>query len=227
MESDLIQVFLKLYKRNRMIKVMICDDHQLVVDGIKLMLASHKSISVIAKANNGQEAIDYIEDHQIDILLLDINMPILNGLETCKYLQKHHPQIHVIGLSMVGDIDLIQSMINYGAKGYLLKNSGQDEVIQTILDVQDGKQVFDSSILTQILNKDKMKKRQSVIPKLSRREKEVLQLIVDEHTTSEIAEALFISFGTVESHRRNIIGKLGVRNTAGLVRAAFEYGLLK
>lgn len=210
-----------------MIQVMICDDHQLVVDGIKLMLASHQQISVTAKANNGQEAIDYITDHKIDVLLLDINMPVLNGLETCKYLQKHHPEINVIGLSMVGDIDLIQSMISYGAKGYLLKNSGQDEVVQTILEVYEGKQVFDNEILTQILNKGKTKKRQSILPKLSRREKEVLQLIVDEYTTSEIAEALFISFGTVESHRRNIIGKLGVRNTAGLVRAAFEYGLLK
>jgi DNA-binding NarL/FixJ family response regulator len=211
-----------------MIYVMVCDDHQLVVDGIKLMLSNHDEIAVIASASNGQEAIDYIKDNKVDVLLLDINMPIKNGLETCKYLQSNHPDIKVIGLSMVSDVELIQSMIGYGARGYLLKNSGQDEVIETILDVNNGKQVFDPSILSDLLNR-KVKKHETkpAFPKLSRREKEVLQLIVDEHTTSEIAESLFISFGTVESHRRNIISKLGVRNTAGLVRMAFELGLLE
>ena len=211
-----------------MIYVMICDDHQLMQDGIELMLDAHEQIALIAKCSNGQEAIDYISENKIDVVLLDINMPVMNGIETCKHLQKHHPDVKVVGLSMVSDVELIQAMINLGAKGYLLKNSGQDEVIQTILDVHSGKEVFDTRILSDILhNKKNAKTNTSFVPHLSRREKEVLSLIVDEFTTKEIAEKLFISFGTVETHRRNMISKLGVRNTAGLVRAVYEYDLLK
>jgi len=203
-----------------MIKLLICDDHQLMIDGIKLMISDEKDMQCVGQALNGQEALDFIEMNQVDVLIIDINMPVLNGLDTCKILSKKHPEIKIIGLSMLTDIELVQNIIKYGAKGYLLKNSGQQEILDTIREVYSGKTSFDSQLLTEILNL-------KAIPKLSRREKEILALIVEEHTTTEISEKLFISFGTVETHRRNIITKLGVRNTAGMVRVALEFNLLE
>jgi len=118
--------------------------------------------------------------------------------------------------------------MKYGANGYLLKNSGQQEILHAIKEVHAGRNHFDQEIINMMLNPNNHKqvKDESMHPSLSRREKEILQLIIDEHTTAEIAEKLFISFGTVESHRRNMISKLGVRNTAGLVSAAYKYDLL-
>jgi DNA-binding NarL/FixJ family response regulator len=133
-------------------------------------------------------------------------------------------------LSMLNDSHIIKHLIENGIKAYLLKNAGQEEIIQTILKVNDGGTSFDNDLLLEILElkkKRKKKKENSLFPKLSRREKEILELILAEHTTSEIAQKLFISFGTVETHRRNMLNKLGLRNTAGLVRTAIEFDLLK
>jgi len=213
-----------------MINILICDDHQLMIDGIKLMLSEEIDLKCIGQALNGQEALDFIKENHVDVLILDINMPVLNGLETCKIVAKKYPHVKVVGLSMLNDIELVQKIIKNGAMGYLLKNSGQDEILQTIRDVYQGKTSFDPKLLNQLIllqSKQVQKVKTSLFPKLSRREKEILSLIIEENTTSEISEMLHISFGTVETHRRNIIIKLGVRNMAGMVRVALEYNLLE
>ena len=212
-----------------MIKILVVDDHKLMIDGIKLMISDEEHMEVVGAAYNGQQALSFLKENEVDVVLLDINMPIMNGVEANKVISNEFPGVKVIGLSMLKDIELIKTLINHGAKGYLLKNSGKEEVINTIQEVNDGKMSFDPTLLNEILfyqEKQKKKEKNNLLPKLSRREKEILQLIIDEHTTAEIANKLFISFGTVETHRRNIINKLGVRNTAGLVRVAMEYGLL-
>ena len=213
-----------------MIKIIICDDHQLMIDGIKLMLSEDEEMQCVGEALNGQQAIDIIVNNgDVDIVMMDINMPVLNGLEACKIISKQHPEVKVIGLSMLKDIQLIKTMVQHGAKGYLLKNSGQEDVLRTIHDVYEGRMSFDPKLLADLFNYDKKalkKSSTSLFPKLSRREKEILKLVMDEHTTAEIAKMLFISTGTVETHRKNINTKLGVRNTAGLVRVAMEYNLL-
>ena len=213
-----------------MIKIIICDDHQLMIDGIKLILSEDEEMQCVGEALNGQQAIDIIANKgEVDIIIMDINMPILNGLEACKIISKEHPEVKVIGLSMLKDIQLIKSMVQYGAKGYLLKNSGQEEVLKTIHEVYEGRMSFDQNLIADLLKYDKKARKKSstsLFPKLSRREKEILKLVMDEHTTSEIAKMLFISSGTVETHRKNINTKLGVRNTAGLVRVAMEYNIL-
>jgi DNA-binding NarL/FixJ family response regulator len=128
---------------------------------------------------------------------------------------------------MLSDIKLIKKLIKIGANGYLLKNSGQQEIITAINDVMADRTHFDQRIMEMLLKSgNETKTKSNYLPSLSRREKEILGLIIKEHTTNEIAEKLFISSGTVESHRRNMISKLGVRNTAGLVSVAYEYGLL-
>lgn len=212
-----------------MIKLLITDDHQLVIDGIRLILDSQPDISIIGEAHNGQEAIDFVKENEVDIILLDLNMPEVNGIDACKAIKKLKPDVKVIILSMISETRMVQNLMKYGASGYLLKNSGQEEIITAIRTVHNGKNHFDQEVIDMLLNPSQQKavKNECLHPSLSRREKEILQLIIDEHTTAEIAAKLFISFGTVESHRRNMISKLGVRNTAGLVSAAYKYDILE
>lgn len=210
------------------INTLIVDDHQLVLDGIKLMLQGHEEITVIAEAHNGQEAIDYVAAHEVDVVLMDLNMPEVNGIDACKAIKENKPEIKVMILSMISEHKMIKSVMKTGANGYMLKNSGQDEIIEAILKVNAGENHFDDRIIDIMMDPKNTAqvKSESLHPSLSRREKEILKLIVEEHTTAEIAKELFVSFGTVESHRRNMISKLGVRNTAGLVSAAYKYDLL-
>lgn len=213
-----------------MIKLLLCDDHPLVIEGLKLILKGDARFHIQGEVHNGQEALDFLSQNEIDILLMDINMPVLNGLETAKIIKTDYPDLKVIMLSMLNDSHIIKHLIEQGIKAYLLKNAGQEEIISTILKVNDGGTSFDNELLMEILEMKKSrarKKETSLFPKLSRREKEILTLIVEEHTTSEIAGKLFISFGTVETHRRNMLNKLGLRNTAGLVRMAIEFDLLE
>ncbi len=213
-----------------MIKLLLCDDHPLVIEGIKLVLSDDDRFEIAGEVNNGQEVLDFLPSNEIDILIMDINMPVLNGLETIKILKNDYPDLKVVMLSMLNDSHIIKHLIENGAKAYMMKNAGQEEIVSTLLKVHEGGTSFDSKILMEILElkkSRKKKKENSLFPRLSRREKEILKLIVDEYTTAEISKELFISFGTVETHRRNMLNKLGLRNTAGLVRTAIEFGLLE
>lgn len=207
------------------IHILICDDHQLLIDGIRMMLEGESDLQYIGHALNGQEALDMIEFHTVDIALMDINMPVLNGIEATKIICKRFPDTAVIGLSMLNDLEMIRLMANSGAKGYLLKNSPREEVIKAIRVVASGEKYFDQKVF--LNNAFTVRKPiNSMFPKLTKREKQVLGLIINEYTSQEIADKLFIGLGTVDTHRRNMISKLGVKNTAGLVRVAVEYNLV-
>lgn len=209
------------------IKILLADDHKLVLEGLKLMIHSFDHLEVIKEVYNGQEVINFLKSNSADVILLDLNMPILNGIDTTKQIKDNNPNQKIIILSMLSDIKLIKKLIKIGADGYLLKNSGQQEIINAINDVMADRTHYDQRIMEMILKSGSQSKpKTNYLPSLSRREKEILGLIIKEHTTNEIAEKLFISPGTVESHRRNMISKLGVRNTAGLVSMSYEYGLL-
>tara|TARA_R110002124_G_scaffold131910_2_gene294391 strand:- start:24413 stop:25057 length:645 start_codon:yes stop_codon:yes gene_type:complete len=213
-----------------MIQVFIIDDHKMVIEGMQLLLQHENDIKVIGTALSGEEGLEAVANTDVDVILLDINMPGINGIDTCKELLKIKPQLKIIAISMHKESSLIKLMLSSGAKGYVLKNAGQDEVIEAIKTVHDGKMYLDATVNDIVVNSvasNSNNKLNSPFPSLSRREKEVLKLILDEHTTQEIAEKLFISFGTVETHRRNMLIKTGVRNTAGLVRTALEYELYK
>ena len=213
-----------------MIRLLIADDHQLVIDGIKLMLSSEADIDCVGEANDGQVALDLLQQLTIDLILLDINMPGMNGIEACKKIRQAYPEIKILVLSMLKEASLIKMVLKNGANGYLLKNAGKREVLQAIRAVKAGQKYYSpevADIVMASLAGNTVKANKSPFPQLSRREKQVLQLIIDEFTTGEIAEKLGISFGTVETHRRNLLIKLGARNTAGLVRIGLEYGLLE
>ena len=212
-----------------MIKILIADDHRLVIDGLLLMLREAEDMQCVGEAADGREVIALLENIDADVLLLDINMPEMDGLECCRIVKERHPKLNVLVLSMMRELSLIKAMLKQGASGFLLKNAGQDEVLEAIRKVSEGKQAFSAEVLESLMNSFSNKPAKtpaSPFPTISRREKQILQLIVDERTTSEIAEELFISFGTVETHRRNLLLKLNARNTAGLVKSALEYDLL-
>lgn len=216
---------------NMIKKILIADDHQLVIDGIKLMLSTEKDLECVAEAHSGQEVLDYLKAQPVDMVILDINMPGMNGVETSRALQREYPGVKILALSMLKEASLIKLMLKNGAHGYVLKHAGKEEVILAIQKIFSGQHYYSEEvseiIMASLAGNQIKEKPQSPFPQLSRREKQVLRLIVDEFTTAEIAEKLFISFGTVETHRRNILIKLGARNTAGLVRTALEYGLLE
>ncbi len=213
-----------------MINVFIIDDHKMVIEGMQLLLKNEKNIKVVGNALGGEEGIEQVIKTNVDVVLLDINMPGINGIETCKKLLKNKPTLKIIAISMHKESSLIKLMLSNGAKGYVLKNAGQDEVIKAIETVQAGSIYLDDTVNNIVVNSvaaGSRKKMDSPFPTLSQREKEILNLILDECTTQEIAEKLFISFGTVETHRRNMLIKTGARNTAGLVRISLEYELHK
>ena len=215
-----------------MIKVCITDDHQLVLEGLKLLLSGHNGLEVVSTFKTGLQLLESISRENLpDVVFLDINMPELNGIETCKRLKKSNSEIKVIALSMLGESNMIKLMLKSGADGYLHKNAGKDEIISAVNEVMEGRRYLSNEIANIVLFDDVQafgnKIVNSPFPKLSDREKQILTMIVDEKTTHEISDALFISFGTVETHRRNIMIKLGVKNTAGLVRTVLEYHLIE
>ncbi len=211
-----------------MIKVYIIDDHKMVIEGISLLLSDCKEIKITGFALNGESALTDNKLTEADVVLMDVNMPGINGMELTKKLSESHPHIKIIAISTHKEASLIKMMIKNGASGYVVKNAGKDELVEAVRTVFEGKTYFDEHTHEILLNAalGNQTRKENPFPTLSAREKEVLALIMEEYTTQEIAEKLFISFGTVETHRRNMMSKLGVRNTAGLVKTALQYRLL-
>lgn len=210
-----------------MIRIAITDDHPIVIEGIRIMLKSDKEIVVSQSFSNITDM--FIElDENIQVLLLDINLPDGSGITACKDLLQKFPNLLIIALTNFEDATFIKQIMKNGAMGYLLKNTGKSELIEAIKTVLHGERYLQKNIREILLNESLGKTATSsfFIPKLTGREKEILALIIKEFTTEEIAEMIFISVKTVESHRSNLMQKLGVKNSAGLVRVAFEKGLV-
>jgi len=206
-----------------MIQVLIADDHQVLLDGLVAIVDKVDDISVVATANNGKDVLDLLSQHQVDVVMLDINMPILNGVETCKKINAKYPDIKVIAISMHKKQSFINRMIQHGAKGYILKDDTGDHIIAGIRAVVDGGRYFSPRISDIVLGGQKESK---TVLEISPREIEVLRLISEGMTNQEVANKLFLSPHTTESHRRNLLEKLGARNTADLVRLGLEKGYI-
>ncbi|MBK9108066.1 MAG: response regulator transcription factor [Saprospiraceae bacterium] len=214
-----------------MLHVAIADDHAMFVDGIESILRNEESIKLVDRCFDGQSVFVMLKKRKIDVLLLDINLPDISGIEVAKRLHTEHPNVKIIALSMYNEESIVSEMLKNGAQGYILKNTGREELILAIKTVSEGTTYFSKDVTETIMGsltkKPNTKKSYILQPKLSIREKQILALIVKEYTNPEIAERLFISLKTVETHRGNLISKLNVRNTAGLVRAALEFNLLE
>lgn len=205
------------------IKVLIADDHQLLIDGIKTVLKDVPSIQIAAEAHNGLEVLSLLKDIQIDIVLLDINMPQMDGLDCCRILTKSYPDVKVIVLSQFSEKRFVKRMIKYGASGYVLKDTSKDELITAIEKVYSGGTYFSDKLsISMLQNEISGSAYDPLFPKLTAREIDILKLICDGQSTQQIADHFCLSFHTVETHRANIILKSGVNNSAGLVKWAIE-----
>jgi DNA-binding NarL/FixJ family response regulator len=212
-----------------MIRLLVADDHQVLKDGIKAMLKENDEIEIMGEAGNGLEVLEILDKHPADVVLLDINMPVLDGIETCRKIKDLHPTIKVLALTMYDEGNLIAKMVKNGAMGYILKNTGKDKLIEAIKTIHEGRTYFSARVKDALITSmvtEKNTNSSSFMPSLTRREKEIIELIVNEYTTHEIADKLFISEKTVETHRKNLLQKLNARNTAGMVRIAIEKGLV-
>lgn len=209
-----------------MIPIAITEDHTIVIEGIKTMLKMNKEIEVLQSFENLKDTFENLNS-AVKVLLLDINLPDGNGINACKELLEKHPNLKIIALTNFEDTVFIKQIIKNGAMGYLLKNTDKKELTEAIKSVIEGKRYLPKKISDILLNDSiGINNSSYFIPKLTVREKEILNLIIQEFTTEEIAVKLFVSTKTVESHRSNLIQKLGVKNSAGLVRVAFEKGLV-
>lgn len=214
------------------IKVMIADDHQLFRRGLVAVLEELKGIKVINEAAHGKELLEKLVLEKPDIILMDIKMPILDGIETTKIIINKYPEIKVIMLTMHNEETFITHLVNLGVHGYLLKNTDIQEVERALHKVMEQGYYFNNQISDILLNGIIIERRKR--PKetenqlnFSKREFEVLQYICDGYTNSEIAEKLFLSTRTVEGYRFKLCEKVGVKNTAGLVRFAIKNGLVE
>ena len=202
------------------IKVFIVDDHYMVVEGIRSLLQNEKNIEWMGHAMNAESCLAFLRQQKPDVILMDISMPDKSGIELCKEVKETYPSVFVIGLSTFNQQSFIQKMIDNGASGYVLKNATQEELMEAITIVMKGK-IYLGEEAAQVLRKQEAN---GVI--LTRREKEVLELIAEGMTNIEIGQKLFISTTTVDTHRKNLLVKLTAKNTAELVKLAFLHKLI-
>lgn len=209
--------------------LLLVDDHQIIRDGIRFYFEEDKEYEIKDEAENGKEALDLLKNNTYDVVLTDINMPEMDGVELMGSIRKNHPDQKVLVLSMYNEAAFINKMIAHGANGYVLKKSTKSELVEAIEKVLEGQDHYSDEVYKTIIGNiagRKPKQRLSVETELSEREKEVLILITNEYSNQEIADKLFISIRTVETHKRNLLEKTGCKNIAGLVMYAVERNMV-
>jgi DNA-binding NarL/FixJ family response regulator len=209
------------------IPVAIVDDHAVVINGLMAMLSHNSEINVVYTTTRGTELLHYLAAQQPAVILMDIQMPEISGIDLCKQVYKTYPQIKLIAFSSFDDTHYIKQILRSGASGYLLKIADQHTIVTAIKQVLEGEEYIDESVKKLLIQESISGQRRSVfdIP-LTRREKEILKLIAEGLSNQEIADKLFISLRTVETHRFNLTQKLDVKNAAGLVKEAIKRGLV-
>jgi len=203
---------------------VIVDDHPIVISGIEGLLSGLNTIKIVEKFESGLSLLDYIEDNAVDLILMDIFLPVINGVDLCKTIKQKHPKIVIIGMSSQSERSLVMQFIQNGGNGYILKNASFDEFKDCIYKALDGEIVFSEevkTIISQPLSEDLER-----IPGLSRRERDIALLLSKGKSTQEIADDLFLSFLTVQTHRRNILQKYKMKNVAELIAFLLKNNML-
>lgn len=207
-----------------MIHVFIVDDHPVVIEGIHALVQQEKDIEWVGQAMNAQSCLGFFVNNTADVVLMDINLPDINGVELCAIMKEKYPGVMVLGLSTFNQGLYIKKMMENGASGYILKNASKVELLKAIRAVYEGNIYFSGEVGEAL--KAYQKSSKQVLPVLSRREREILVLIGEGYTNPQIAEKLFVSHFTIDSHRKNLLAKLNVKNTATLIRFAIEHQLI-
>lgn len=210
------------------INILLVDDHLLIRQGIKLLLKSSSNIKIVGECSNGIQALKYLEENtNPDVILMDINMPEMNGIEATRIISKKYPNTNVLALTMHSELENIVNMIDAGAKGYILKDNQASEIEIAIKTVADSKPYYSNEVSKVMINSLLINNTTSNSTELSDRELEILSLIVNGNSNGEIGNKLKISSRTVETHKRNILRKLNLRNTAEMIKYALENNMVK
>jgi DNA-binding NarL/FixJ family response regulator len=207
---------------NAAIRVFVVDDHPLVQEGMRSLLGNEKGIEICGYAMTAQSCLGFFAYNSADVILMDINLPDMNGIDLCKEIKTKYPGIMVLALSTFNQGSYVTKMIENGASGYVVKNADKKELLEAIYQVSKGK-TYLSFEAGQAMRKNN---ESAQIPVITRREKEILVLIAEGLTNPEIASKLFVSSSTVDSHRKNLLAKLNVKNTAALVKFAMDHQLI-
>jgi len=207
------------------IKIIIADDHAIFREGLVALLTNEEDIDLVGEAQNGFEVLDLVVNNKVDIILMDVEMPLKNGLETARELRKTHPEIKILVLTMHKSPAFVKQLLKAGASGYILKETGKEELLNALNTIAKGGQYHSAAVTRSVM--ESLHKKNRTTSHLSKRELQIIQLISNELTTNEIAKELHLSSMTVETHRKNIFLKLGVRNIAGLVKLAFKNGWIE
>ncbi len=208
------------------ISLALVDDHQIVIDGLMSLLKGHDKFRFAFATTNPTEVVQKIEQHPIDVLLTDVMMPVLPGNQLAKKVKERFPAVKILALSMSGQGDLVNEMINDAdISGYVLKNIGKQELIKALEKIADGGIYFSDEVIDE-LKLSSTRKKQNIEAHLTARETEIIRLIEKEYNNKQIAEALFISERTVETHRKNIFRKTNTNSVIGLVKYAYEHKLI-
>ena len=208
------------------LNILLVDDHQIIIDGLRLLINNVDGMHIVGDANNGKEAIDLLKILDVDVVLMDIDMPVMNGLDATKSIKSGSNKTKVLMLSMHCESGMVKELIEIGADGYLLKNASKEELIEAITKVSRGEQYFSTDVTLSLLQTNKSKVKTKLEVDLTNRELEILKLIADGFSNKEIGEQLFISHRTVDTHRTNLMKKLDVNNIAGLVSFAIKNGIV-
>ena len=207
-------------KQSMKARVFIVDDHYMVIEGIRSLLQNEKEIDWMGHATNAASCLAFLKQQQPDVILMDINLPDLSGIDLCKEVRAKYPSVFVLGLSTFNQQAFIRNMLENGASGYVLKNADKLELLEAITTVMSGKNYLSHEVSLSLRESD------NSLPPVTRREKEVLQLIAEGLTNTEIAEKLFISIATVNTHRKSLLEKFDAKNTAILISKGIKIGLI-
>ena len=208
------------------IKVLLADDHQIILDGLKSLLKDSEEIRIVSEANNGREVLQILGLISIEVVLMDIDMPVMNGIDALKEIRKQFPDVKVIVLSMHNEAGMIKSLMDIGANGYLLKSCSHSELTDAIRKVAAGQTYFSTDVTLALLRPIGKSNPEQKNELLTERETEILQLIAAGFSNKEIGDKLFISHRTVDTHRTNLMKKLDVNNIAGLISYAIKNGIV-
>ncbi|MGL1886392.1 MAG: response regulator transcription factor [Reichenbachiella sp.] len=206
-----------------MINILITDDQQIIIEGLKSLLSREESFNIVSQAKNGIEAIKQLKLSKIDVILMDINMPKMGGLEATKIINKEHPNVKILILSMYNRPELIRTLIEAGANGFLIKNASQPELVSAVKKVHAGGEYYSPEVKDTMMHTLKTKDHIGAAY-LTDRERLILKLLADGNTTIDIAYKLTLSPHTIDTHRKNLLNKLDKKNIASLVKYAVENG---
>lgn len=208
------------------IRVLLVDDHQIILDSLELLFELMEGIQVVGTLHDSRKVIEFLNKNEIDLLITDLTMPFLDGIELSFRVKEAFPDMKILMLTVNDQPDRIQDAFKAGISGYVMKKAGREELEVAIKNTMSGQLHYGQEVMKALLTSSDSEDHEAKLKQLTKRELEIIKLIVKEYSSAEIAEQLFISLGTVETHRHNIFKKLQVKNSIGVVKFALKYKLV-